>query len=585
MNHFGQFISTQKSTGLFIAALIFASIVLFFSWHALYFGLGPHDEGFYISLPYRFTLGDRFFVDEYNITQTSTFYLFPFIKAYISIVHSTDGIVLFARYLYFTSSVLLAGFTFFVFRKFIESWAALSLAMLCLVFVPFHIPALSYNTLANFFLMTGYLFGVWAALGQQNGGSLSFKTDEKNKSSLLLFFSGAMHVQAIICYPTLIILPVIYAVCLTGFFSKKQIVCCYGLGGILGGLWFLIVILHTGLPQLLVDYHYVKSFGLQAGGFFKIITLLKAYSAIFPKHYILLSLIFIGIILVANNTNLAVCFMLAFLMVFSLHTAEGIFLLINISLIVPLLALLALNKNAVLVKQLFFLMALPAFIAGLVTSWSSSNGTYNNCIGSFPSALVAIFYMMLIGRQSVKQSKNGIVQIQLMPLVMLIPVLFIYTLLNCNVHYTYEDVTPNKVTTNITSGPFQGMYATNAAENYYVQLKMDMDNIYQPNKRILFFDDFPAGYLFTKMQPATNSTWLFSSAICPTIDRVATLAYYKKNRISPDFIVKIKKLPANFTANGSKQRANDPIVALTKTYKVLIDRNGYTIYQRLLPNG
>src|SRR3990167_1511710 len=102
--------------------------------YSLYFGVTPYDEAFYISMPYRFILGDRPFVDEYNISQTAGFFTLPFIKGYLYLKGSTEGIFLFARYLHFFCCILLFGLVFLTFKKIVDPQMAILLALPCIVF-------------------------------------------------------------------------------------------------------------------------------------------------------------------------------------------------------------------------------------------------------------------------------------------------------------------------------------------------------------------------------------------------------------------------------------------------------------------
>src|SRR6185312_115254 len=88
--------------------------------YSLYFGVTPTDEPFYISLPYRFILGDRPFIDEYNVVQSAGLFLLPFVKLYLYMKGSTEGIILFVRYLNFAFFSILTYLTYFAFKKYIS---------------------------------------------------------------------------------------------------------------------------------------------------------------------------------------------------------------------------------------------------------------------------------------------------------------------------------------------------------------------------------------------------------------------------------------------------------------------------------
>ena len=141
--------------------------------------------------------------------------------------------------------------------------------------------------------------------------------------------------------------------------------------------------------------------------------------------------------------------------------------------------------------------------------------------------------------------------------------------------YTDSSV-KNPYSYQLTTGPYKGIYTTKAAFQYYTQLDRDLKKIQNPHGQILFFDEFPAGYLFTTMRPAANTIWLRSMTIASTEDRQATMAYFKKNSIRPTFIVKIISLP-DFIIPAIN--AHDPLNLMTKKYQLILRRKGYEIFK------
>src|SRR5438128_194472 len=102
--------------------------------YSLYLGVSPHDEAFYVSIPYRFILGDHFFIDEYNFSQTTAFFTLPFFKLFLFLKGSTTGIILFSRYLHFSFTLLLSALVIFTFKKVVTTAEAILIALPCVVF-------------------------------------------------------------------------------------------------------------------------------------------------------------------------------------------------------------------------------------------------------------------------------------------------------------------------------------------------------------------------------------------------------------------------------------------------------------------
>jgi len=149
-----------------------------------------------------------------------------------------------------------------------------------------------------------------------------------------------------------------------------------------------------------------------------------------------------------------------------------------------------------------------------------------------------------------------------------------------NIRYVYGEDSPVQLKSKINSGPFKGIFTTKARKDYYAQLEDDIKTVYKPNYRVLFFNVFPAGYLFSSMRPATNSTWLVSPIFFPRGDRSATIVYYYRQRIFPNIIVRIKNFPSSSPSIFYNDNVEDPIYKMLRKYKLLINRQEYEIYEK-----
>jgi hypothetical protein len=544
--------------------------------YSLYFGISPHDESYYVAMPYRMVLGDHFFINEYSLGQTASFFTYPFIKLFIYITKSTDSIILFARYLHLIANLILATLVFYSFKKISATWIALLLALICIVFTPFNIHSLSYNTLAILFATAGYFLIFIAALPHNNKQQFS-----------LIFLAGICHAWLSISYPTLLLIPIIVAICASYYFPKLKFLTYYGLGLFVGGIGFIFLLLHIGTSQLLIDINYAKSIGVQGGGWHKISTLAQSYWLNFPNKGLILGLLFIAFVFKNKLGPWLSLFPLVILGILLFHTLHmwsyggSIFLLIHLSFLAPFFLLITVSKHdSSIFKQLLILIWLPAFIAGLITSWSSSNGECNNIIGSFPAALISIFYILGLNNKIQINSHKNIGSINLSIIGLLVGLTFIIILQYFNLHYIYDDSDLSQLNCKLNSGPFKSIYTTTKACNYYTQLHQDLKTISSPNKTILFFDAFPAGYLFSNMRPSTNTIWLFSSAIYPSIDRKTTIKYFIKNKTWPAIIFRMKHVPSDFPDNFYVENNQDPLILLTQKYHLILQRDGYDVYQR-----
>lgn len=87
---------------------------LTFAFWKCFYGFGSNDEPFYLTVAHRLSLGDSLIKDEWHLSQLSGFLLMPFVWLYRTIMHSTEGILLTARFLYV---ILHASVCVFVYKR------------------------------------------------------------------------------------------------------------------------------------------------------------------------------------------------------------------------------------------------------------------------------------------------------------------------------------------------------------------------------------------------------------------------------------------------------------------------------------
>lgn len=125
--------------------VLFVAAFIFMLWKVPY-GFGGSDEAFYLTVPYRLTLGDKLFLDEWHLSQLSSFLTLPFVALYTHFVGSAEGIILAARYVYAVLHALCAFIIYLRLRKY--GAFACAASILYMLFTPFDMMCYSYNTLA-----------------------------------------------------------------------------------------------------------------------------------------------------------------------------------------------------------------------------------------------------------------------------------------------------------------------------------------------------------------------------------------------------------------------------------------------------
>ena len=222
-------------------------------------------------------------------------------------------------------------------------------------------------------------------------------------------------------------------------------------------------------------------------------------------------------------------------------------------------------------KNLFRLIWCPSFIGGLVTAWSSSNGTVNGAIGMFPAALAST--ILIIRALQLMPNVTKTTRITQSVMMMVTPVLIIAPLLIGGYRDVYGESVPltSALTERVTTGPYRGIKTTESKNIFVDKLSHDIALLLEPDDTILFFSDFPAGYLFTNARPATNSVWLSSLGAKPT-DLTPTFKYYQKNGIKPSLVFMINK---SDDANGLLSN-----MVNGNEYRKILDSDSYSVFRR-----
>lgn len=217
--------------GFFIAGTV---LLLFFSlWKARY-GLGAYDESFYLTIPYRMCHGDKLFLNEWHVSQLSALLQYPLMKLYLLIHPGTDGIVLAFRRIYIAVNFAGGILAYRRLRKYGAGAAAA--VLLYLLYAPYNIMALSYNSLG---LLCGFLCAVYLATAAKNS----------DYAASGLFFAGL-----VLCQPLMLAeFAVVYLVlfCVSLILKRPEL--------LRGQLWFLLGCVIMAAPVLV---YFIFSVGI-----------------------------------------------------------------------------------------------------------------------------------------------------------------------------------------------------------------------------------------------------------------------------------------------------------------------------------
>lgn len=125
------------------AAVILAAGIVFLYLISPY-TCGYDDESYYLTTANRLIQGDTLFSDEWGTQLLSSVYQYLPLKLFLSIHGSYDGVILFFRHCFIAVNVTYSLLVYLLLRK--QSRYAPMIEAMCLLFVPWHIMSISYNT-------------------------------------------------------------------------------------------------------------------------------------------------------------------------------------------------------------------------------------------------------------------------------------------------------------------------------------------------------------------------------------------------------------------------------------------------------
>lgn len=217
--------------GFFIAGTV---LLLFFSLWKSRYGLGIYDEAFYLTIPYRMCHGDKLFLNEWHVSQLSALLQYPLMKLYLLVHSGTDVIVLDFRHIYIAVNFAGGLLAYRRLRKYGAGAAAA--VLLYLLYAPYNIMALSYNSLG---LLCGFLCAVYLATAAKN-------TDYAVSG---LFFAGLVLCQPLMLVEFAIVYPVL--ICAALILRRREL--------LRGLLWFLLGCVILAAPVLI---YFIFSVGI-----------------------------------------------------------------------------------------------------------------------------------------------------------------------------------------------------------------------------------------------------------------------------------------------------------------------------------
>lgn len=176
-----------------------------FIWKAPY-GFGFEDESWYLTFSHRLFMGDAFITEDWHLAQFIGFLLYWPTKLYIILAGSTDGIILFFRYLFIVFQATVSAVIYWRLRNY-----GLFSIFAALIFY-FNLAYFTFMSL-NYYSM-GLGFTVLAAV---------LMATAKKFSKILFYTAGLFLACATPNNPFLVLVYFIYSICMIAYeISKKR---------------------------------------------------------------------------------------------------------------------------------------------------------------------------------------------------------------------------------------------------------------------------------------------------------------------------------------------------------------------------
>jgi hypothetical protein len=556
----------RLSAGTNAAIAAVAVVVVAITYWRLWYGVDFTDESFYVAVPYRLALGAKPFVDETSVTQqTTAILLYPFVRAYYAVTGMT-GIVLFVRHLQFLLSLLVAFSVYRSLRLFLDRRLALPIALTAVVFVPFTIHSLSYDSVGSSLLTAGCFLGVRSLV------------DPWPRTSRL--GSAVCLGLAAFAYPPLLI-PVAACVAIRlALAPGRRLREALEHGTVALGLPALGLAglaASVGLSTVVADYRHSSEFLGQAGGVGKLRLILHQTERTLPHWGLLLPAV-LFLWLAWRYRRDAAVIALAALPLLVLPPRVTFFttslnFVAHLGWLAPALFVLVRGRPGA--KLLFLVVWVPSFVAGATTAYSSANGAVNFGVGGFPAAIVATVFLVWAFEDAIRRADARVLALS--------PALLVLGLLVwSDTIPVYRDGNLSALSTRMQSGPYAGLATTPWKRTWIDGLQKDLER-YESWCTILFFDDFPAGYLLTEAKPDTNGAWV--ATVAPQLQKPyqdALLRYYR-GRGYPDVVVLMRRIPyTRHTGRSDYYPSSDPLLRAIRSpaYRLALWRKPYAIYRR-----
>lgn len=516
---------TQKKKDIvFLVGLFFG--FLFLLWKSKY-GMGAYDEPFYLTMPHRIINGDGMFSEEWNFGQFSAFLMLPVMKIYMMLAGSTEGIILHFRYIYIGFQLLCTVAVYLKLRKKELAWAA---AWLFLLFCPYDIMAVAYNTIGIAFMT---LAGILLA-------------NAKEKDRKAWFLAGILFAGAVLCNPFLVLVYVLYTVMVfvlqwsgksrekkvkTGMLQRLRGEENFGVpawimitagAALLAALFVITVLLGSSIGELLENIPLLMNDPEHTSR--SLFMIVKVYLLSFWNVYgwfvpVWAVLLFMAYFFRKDKKKRRVCFVLiCFSVVLSIlsfiPTIQNSYNFIMVPIAVCGLTAYIMTEEKD--SRTFWFMYIFGFLYTFIANYASNQGMHAISMAMLPMDVASVLFIgrflrqeqeILDGTKSEGKARTRIELLTIVSVGLLLVTQLGVQIYAKSVHAFWEEPV-YKLDTEITEGPLKGTVTTKEKAEEYLEKLEDIKLHMKKDGPVLFATKDTWCYLYADADYGTFSSYL-----------------------------------------------------------------------------
>ena len=526
----------KKITKVDIAAIVLFAATFVFLFIRSSYGFGIDDESLYISIPYRLVLGESLIADEWHVSQLSAFLLYLPVKLYVSVVGSTEGIMLFFRHMFVICQSIVSALVYVRLRKY--GIASLFSMLIFMLHIPLTFMTMSYNSMG---VMAVELLGL-VLLG-----------DFERYGILKKILVGFLLSVSVLCNPIILFVFIIYtlATAVNIFIKNKKLSetffsirgwCNITLGTLpLLAAFFGFLFSRTtwekfirNLPKLFEDPEYAF-----AGEEKNVFTFFQSVIDIFEVNevaFILFAIIFVLLIIDKKRREHRAFYLLVSSVSFIAYAAgillsknfismqgEDIWVTIEESTylywMMPFAVfslvcyILTEKKN----KRLFYALYLTGIVYSLCLEISSDLGPLSSTMGLAVSNTAGAVFIFEIVKELRADEKESLSRLCKTATVIIVFSLVLQVGMQVRImsdtkgvcfEYGVDDVS-EKLSEKIEKGPAKGLKTTKRKYDIYNSMANDIDVIRENcTGGFLVTDNYPWCYLYAEKNYSCHAQWI-----------------------------------------------------------------------------